>query len=414
MEAQTKRMRITYLHQYFATRKSITSTRSYEIAKYLVSQGHEVTMVTTDAFLEEELKDKKYSQKVSYKTDEGINVIAQRNDYSNHMSFQRRILAFLKYLKFAYDESRKNNADIVFATSTPLTVAIPTLALHFLHRSKYVFEVRDLWPEAPRQIGAIHNPLVLWLMKKLERSIYKHAEQIVSLSPGMSDGIIATGVNPEKVTMVPNFSDMKLFERVDENLVDKMIGQYGVENKFVLAHIGAMGKANGLDYLIQVAEILQKRNDNGVAILIAGDGMTKEKLEESCRAKGLNNVVFTGYIPRENIPEITSLANVTMTCFKNLPILATNSPNKFFDSLAAGKPIIVNSNGWTKDIVEKNQIGYYVDPENPSELADLLQKLKGQVSELKRISPKIKQLAQEQYAVDKQVKKIEGVLLKTM
>lgn len=371
-------------------------------------------MITSDAFIKEELKDQVYTKKIKYETSEGITVIAQKNDYSNHMSFRRRVWAFLKYLKFAYVEAKKNSADIIFATSTPLTVAIPTLVLHFIYHRKYVFEVRDLWPEAPKQMGVIRNEFILWMLKKLEKTVYRHSEQIISLSPGMSEGIIETEISSEKITMVPNFSDIKLFEKVDEKSVHKMREQYNLEDKFILAHIGAMGKANGLDYLVETAEILQKRNDVDIAILIAGNGMTKEELEASCRAKKLRNVVFTGYVPRENIPEVTALADLTMTCFKNLPILATNSPNKFFDSLAAGKPIVVNSNGWTKDIVEHNKIGYYVDPEKPNNLADLLQKLKEKTSELNQMSSKAKQIAQEQYAVEKQVKKIEEVLLKTM
>ncbi|GKQ43366.1 glycosyltransferase WbuB [Companilactobacillus sp. RD055328] len=408
-------MKITYLHQYFATRKSITSTRSYEIAKYLVSQGHDVTVITTDAFIKDELNEIPYSRKVSYKTTEGIKVIAQRNKYSNRMSFRRRILSFVKYILFAYHEAKSIKPDLVFSTSTPLTIAIPTLMLYKFKKLKYVFEVRDLWPEAPKQMGVINNKLILWIMKKLEKAVYENAEHIISLSPGMTEGIESTGIPASKITLVPNFSDLELFslKNIDEKFVEDIRHKYQLDNQFVLAHIGAMGKANGLDYLVKAALILQENKIDDVVIMIAGDGMVKMELEKYCNDNNLQNVIFTGFIAREKIPSLTSIADITMTSFKNLPVLATNSPNKFFDSLAAGKPIIVNSAGWTKDIVEKNQIGYYVDPTKPKKLADLLQELQFEKDYLSKLSPKIKQLAKKEYAVEKEVQKVENVLVES-
>ena len=405
-------MKLIYLHQYFATRNSTTATRTYEIAKKLVQKGHQVTMITTDAFLQNEVPIKTTPHYREYLID-GIVVKAQHNHYENKMGFYQRTWAFLKYIGFAYVQGRKSAGDLLLATSTPLTIAIPALMLHWCKSLDYVFEVRDLWPEAPKQMGVIKNPLLLKGLSLLEWTVYRHAKHIISLSPGMTAGILAQGIEQQKVTMIPNFSDLSLFQpkHIQPALQADLIKRLKLQNKFVLLHLGAMGEANGLMYLIEAAKILKKNGYQQIMIIIGGDGKVRAALQKECQSAGLVNVLLTGDIKRKDVPTMTSLANVTMTSFKNLPILATNSPNKFFDALAAGKPIIVNANGWTKEIVEKNQIGYYVRPDHPEDLAQLLVKLQDQQQYLKALAPKIRAIAQQNYSAERLTDQMEKILV---
>ncbi|KRM21194.1 glycosyltransferase family 4 protein [Latilactobacillus graminis] len=405
-------MKVIYLHQYFATRNSTTATRTYEIAKKLVQKGHQVTMITTDAFLESEIPFKTTHYYREYLID-GIVVKAQRNHYENKMGFYRRTWAFLKYMHFAYIQGRKSDGDLLLATSTPLTIAIPTLMLHVSKSLDYIFEVRDLWPEAPKQMGIIKNPILLKGLSYLERTVYRHAKHIISLSPGMTEGILAQGIKRQKVTMIPNFSDLSLFQpqHIQTELQAELIKQLKLQDKFVLLHLGAMGEANGLMYLIEAAKILQKKGQQQIVIIIGGDGKVRASLQQACQSAGLTNVLLTGYIKRKNVPTMTSIANITMTSFKNLPVLATNSPNKFFDALAAGKPIIVNANGWTKEIVEKNQIGYYVRPTHPEDLALLLVTLQNKKQALRALAPKIRAIAQQNYSAEHLTDQVETILV---
>lgn len=386
----------------------MTGTRSYENAKYLVRQGHAVTVLTGDAFLEgltPVRTGKRYSE---YEID-GIRVIAVRNRYSNYMSYMRRIGSFLRFM---LDSSllaiRQKRVDVVFATSTPLTVAVPALLMKLAKRVPYVFEVRDLWPEAPIQLGAIRSKLLAAMLRAFERMTYTHASHIVTLSPGMSEGVLRTGVRPDKITMVPNCSDLDLFGRPDAvSLRDR----YGLEGKLVAVHGGSMGVANGLDYIVRAAVHLKREGVDDIAFLLTGDGKTKPELERMCREHGLDNVIFTGAIPRKEMPSVLKTADIAIVSFRNIPILATNSPNKLFDALAAGLPIIVNSAGWTKDIVENNRIGFYVDPEKPEELSRLLMALRSEKQRLAEMGKGARKLAEEQYDRMKLVRNIEEVLL---
>ncbi|PEH49538.1 glycosyltransferase family 4 protein [Enterococcus faecium] len=401
-------MKITYLHQYFATRNSITSTRSFEIAKQMILNGHAVTMVTTDAFISEEIPEKEYRNYSVYCI-EGINVIAQKNKYSNHMSYCRRAFSFIKFITFAFKQLKIVSSDIIYATSTPLTIMLPTLIIHYLKKKPFIFEVRDLWPDAPIEMQLLKFKPLIGLLKQLELLSYKKAKHIIALSEGMKKGIVDKNISKEKITVAENLCDFNLFSpsNIHEDYKQKLTQQYELEEKFIVLHLGAMGVANGLDYLIQAAEKLNKMGINEIEFVIGGDGKTKAKLEEECRTRNIKNVTFLGYIPRKMVPTVTDIANITITCFKNIPILATNSPNKFFDSLTAGKPVIVNSNGWTKNVVEKENVGFYVNGSEPEDLVKLLLDLKNRKDELKLMEKHIKNFAQENYEVSKIYKKIE-------
>lgn len=346
---------------------------------------------------------------------DGIQVIAVNNHYSNYMGFFRRIVAFIGFVLFAcfYGLFMKR-PDIVLATSTPLTVAIPALVMKKLRSIPFVFEVRDLWPEAPIQIGAIRSPLAIALLQALERKTYREASQLVALSPGMAQGIFATGIAEDKVTLIPNCSDLELFacasiDHLPQRL-EEYRNRYNLQHKLVILHGGSMGIANGLDYVIDAALLLKRQQREDIVFVLTGDGKTRPELEAACRKHALTNVVFTGSVPRKEMPLLFALADLTLTSFKNIPILATNSPNKFFDSLAAGKPVIVNSNGWTRNIVEQNQIGFYVDPTKPEELAQRLIEASEGAYDLPAMGKRARQVAEEQYERTMLAARLEHVL----
>lgn len=408
-------MKVLYIHQYFSIRSGTTGTRSYEFSKYLVKQGHNVTMLTSNAFMKSLTPNKTHVLYDEYKID-GINVIAIKNDYSNYMSYFKRIISFLKFMILAiYVSLKLEKHDIVYATSTPLTVALPALIIKKIKKIPFVFEVRDLWPEAPIQIGAIKSPFLIKMLKFFEKKTYKEASNIVALSPGMQEGVISTGINPNKVRMIPNCSDIDLFgKEINEQDKQLLINKYQLHGKFVVIHGGSMGVANGLDYIVKAAIELKKLGDLDVVFILTGDGKTKPYLEQMCKENNLDNVIFTGAVPRQEMPNLLAISDITITSFKNIPILATNSPNKFFDSLAASKPVIVNSNGWTRGIVEEYNIGYYVDPDHPIQLAQLLLEIKEKRDVLKEMGKRARKLAEEKFERIKLAKQVEQVLIDTL
>lgn len=367
-------MNILYIHQYFKTPQEPGGTRSYWIAKELIKRGHKVTIITaTNTSINEPGKF----------NIEGIEVIYVNNSYSNYFSKLKKIWVFIKFVSLSMKEALKlKDIDIVYATSTPLTVGLVALLLRHIKGWRYIFEVRDLWPEFPIQIGAIKNGLLIKLLKSLERRIYRRSEHIVALSPGMREGVIATGIPDDKCTIVPNMSKPDKF--YPREVSKDIIKQFNINiDKFNVIHFGSMGVANGLDYIINAANELTKWGDKSIHFIFLGDGAMLPKLMQMVEEYGLSNVDFLGKHKMDIVSEIVNCCNISITTFKNLPILYTNSPNKLFDSLSAGKPIIVNSAGWTKELCEKEHCGFYVDPEKPEDLATKLLEIRDKSNLLK-------------------------------
>lgn len=357
-------MNILYIHQYFKTPKEPGGTRSYWIAQKLIKNGHQVTMITAGSNQTEKRKEV---------TIDGIKIIYLKEAYSQDMSVSTRLKAFLGFVWKSITEARKQkNIDLVIATSTPLTVGITALYMKWFKKVLYVFEVRDLWPEVPIQMGAFKSPFIVKPTRWFEKTIYKNAEHVIALSPGMQEGVIKY-IPKEKTSMIPNMAKMDEFWPREKN--SELEQKLGLNpNSFKIVHFGSLGLANGAETIIESAKLL--KNNNSVEFLFVGGGSTENTLIEECQKHQLNNVKFLGRFPMKETSEIVNLSDISIVSFKDLPILYTNSPNKLFDSLSAGKPIIVNSAGWTKDMVEEHHCGYYVNPNQPQELADKILFLK--------------------------------------
>ena len=397
-----KNMNILYIHQYFNTPKAPGGTRSYWISQELIKRGHQVTMITSA---------RKGFEPGEQDVD-GIHVVFVKNEYSQYMSAPRKVLSFVNFVRLAIKESTKQkNIDIVYATSTPLTVGYVAMKLKAKKKWPYVFEVRDLWPEFPIQIGAIKNKIAIWYLRSLERHIYESSEHVVALSPGMQEGVISVGTPVEKTSMIPNMSKPDKFFPHEKNI--EMAKQFGIDiHKFNVIHFGSMGVANGLKYIIDAAKVMQDGNVKDVNFIFMGGGATEPKLKKLVEEQGLMNVQFLGSHPMDTLSEIVNLCDASITSFLNLPILKTNSPNKLFDSLSAGKPIIVNSAGWTKDLVEKNDCGFYVNPDNPNDFVEKLLKYKDDKDTLVRWGENARRLSIEVYDKDILSGKVADVLEK--
>ena len=376
---------ILYIHQYFKTPKEPGGTRSYWLAQELIENGYNVTMITTSNTIR---------NSVEKTIIDGINVIYLKVDYSQEMTILRRLFSFISFmLKSTYYAFLQKNIDLVFATSTPLSVGFPALIIKKIKNIPYVFEVRDLWPEVPIQMGAISNNLVKKLFIWSEKLIYKNAKHVVALSPGMAKGVLKY-TSTSKVSMIPNMSKIDLFWPREKNL--DLMKRLGLNtNSFKIIHFGSLGIANGALTIIESAKLL-KNNDDFEFVFIGG-GSTEYELKDLCTKYNLNNVHFLGAFTLDETSEIVNLCEVSIISFLDLPILATNSPNKLFDSLSAGKPIIVNSAGWTKDLVEKYSCGFYVNPNYPDELATKVLQLKENANMMKIMSDNGRLLAETVY-----------------
>lgn len=358
-------MNILYIHQYFITPDKPGATRSYWISQELLKNGHKVTMLTSNAHQEE---------KVKYYDANGISVISLKVGYSNSMGVFSRLGSFVRFMlsstRIAWKQKK---IDLVIATSTPLTVGFPALVLKWFKRKPFLFEVRDLWPEVPIQMGALKNKLIIAVAKAFEKTIYRNAKHIVALSPGMEDGVLDCGIPAEKVSMISNMAKIDQFWVRPRN--EELARELQLDNAtFKIIYFGSLGLSNAVDYILDTAALMKENNT--IEFLFLGYGLMVDTIKKRKEKEELQNVRFLGEFNMEQTSEIVNLCDVSLVTFTNLPILATNSPNKLFDSLSAGKPIIVNSAGWTKKMVEEHQCGIFVDPTSPEDFKNKVLELK--------------------------------------
>ena len=374
-------MRILYLHQFFTTRAGVGGTRSYEFARRFAARGHAVRMVTAGG---------------GSRTVDGIEIVGARGGYSDYMnatarSYPARMLAFAR-LAFTTTAAalRGPRPDVIYATSPPLTIAVPALTAAARWHAPLVFEVRDLWPEAPIQMGALRNPLLRRIARALERLVYGRSARVIALSPGIRAGVVSAGVPPERVALVPNASDLELFTPALDREAERR--RLGLRDGFVCSYFGAMGEANGLDQLIDAAALVPD-----VSFVLLGDGKRRRELE----ARAPANVRFLDPVPdKASVARLAAASDACLTLFKDVPILATNSPNKLFDTFAAGRAAVVNTDGWMRALVEDNEAGLFVRPGDAYDLAEKLAWLRDNPGEVERLGRHARALAEREFDRD--------------
>jgi glycosyltransferase involved in cell wall biosynthesis len=378
-------LKIIYIHQYFRTPTQGGSLRSYYLAKALVEKGYEVEMITTH-------HDKKY-QKVDF---EGITIHYLPVFYDNPLGFGRRVFAFLKFLYLSYQTAKTiQHADICYATSTPLTVGVVAWWLKKRKKMPYFFEVRDLWPQAPIELGFIRHTLLKRFLYFIEKKIYQNADKIIALSPA-SVSYIQKIVPDKKVFLIPNMADTDFFQ-LEEKRVE-MTQKYGYEGKFVVTYFGTIGLANHLEYLLEIAQEAQNQQQNDIHFLIVGKGAKLGSLQKLAQQLGLQNLDFLPHTSKATVKEILNITDAVYVSFWNKPILQATSPNKFFDALASGKLCVVNTVGWLKDLVEQNECGFYAHPENPNQFLEKIKPFLKDIEKLKTYHKNARKLAETQFS----------------
>ena len=304
---------------------------------------------------------------------QGIDVIELDLPYGNQLGFIRRAWTFLRFALRSVRIALWEKYDVLFATTTPLTAGIPGIAAKWLRRKPFVFEVRDLWPELPRAMGVIKNPVVLWMMSVLEWMSYRSADRLVALSPGIREGIQRRGVKPERIALIPNASDLRLF--ADPEGGPWQPDDIPADAKLVV-FTGTHGYANGLSAVVDAADVLRAKGRDDIYIGLFGYGVEKPKLQERSEELGLTNLRFYDPIPKLQIARLMASADAGLQILANVPAFYYGtSPNKFFDYCAAGIPIVCNYPGWVADLLAEHQAGIAVPPENPTGLAEAIERI---------------------------------------
>jgi glycosyltransferase involved in cell wall biosynthesis len=391
-------MKILYFHQHFSTPDGATGTRSYEMARRLVDRGHEVTVVCGSAGRGNTGLSGLFRRGMRHGCVDGINVIELNLPYSNKDNFFLRTIIFLRFALRSVFIALSRKSDLIFATSTPLTAGIPGIVAKCLKRTPFVFEVRDLWPELPREMGVIKNPIILKLMAWLEWSSYHLADRCIGLSPGIVDGIQRKGIPSDRVTMIPNGCDLDLFSP----LLKTKGRPAGVEPADLMAIFsGAHGVANGLDAVLDVASILQKKSREDIKFVFVGDGKLKPSLIKRVQTEHLSNCFFMDPIPKKQLSQLQKDADVGLMILANVPAFYYGtSPNKFYDYIASGLPVVNNYPGWIADLIKENNCGIAVPPDDPNSFAQAMEHLADHRDFLEKMSVSSRKLAEAQFDRD--------------
>jgi len=358
-------MKLIYIHQYFVTNEGTSGTRSYDVSRYLVEMGHAVTMICG---LHEQSSLPRMPWWRLFRTHwiDGIKVVVCNTYYSNKLGVPARLWAFVKFAVLSTTACLlERKADLIFATSTPLTVGIPARIGAAIKRIPYVFEVRDLWPEDLLDAGRIKPGLQYKAWEWLERFSYAGAARILLVSRGFHDRLLQRGFPPDRLETILLGADGQLFRDVTPD--QAFLANHGLAGKTVAVYTGAHGDANGLFQVIDAAERLRDRPD--IAIVLIGDGKMREALKADVARRGLTNVYLLDPVPKHRLPGILAACHIGLMILKQIRRPRWVTPNKIFDYMFAGIPSIVNFAGTTADMVVADGTGVASVPGSADDLA---------------------------------------------
>ena len=364
-------MHILLIHQAFASLDEPGGTRHHELARYLASQGHRLTIITSPISY---LTGKARSKKIRWcekQTDGDLITILRVYTYpSLHRSFAFRMVSFLSFMfsSFIIGLGVKN-VDLIWGTSPPIFQGLTAWLLARIKHIPFLFEVRDLWPAFAVAVGVLKNPLLIKLSELLETFLYRHADLVIVNSPGFIQFIKSRGAT--RVELVPNGTDTNMFTpEVDGESFKRL---HHLEAKFVVLYAGAHGLSNDLGIVLQSARRLMPRKD--IIFVFLGDGKDKPALQTQVATDGLDNILFLAPIPKVEMPSALAAADACIAILKPVELYKTTYPNKVFDYMAAGKPVILAIDGVIREVIENANAGIPVHPGDPEALSQAVLQL---------------------------------------
>lgn len=360
----------------------------HEFARNWVKTGHDVTVVTAIY----SKSDIRATSLIENQWHDGIRVKVVNVLIDNKQSFFRRVWSFLQFMLFSSWFALTVPTDVVIASSGPITVGVPGLIARYVRRKKLVFEARDLWPAGAVELGIIKSKTLTRLAYAFENRCYQAATHIITLSPGMSEDI-QKRYGYAKQTSITNAANIPLFS------ISTLIRTPFSATKYAI-YTGNIGEVNNSLWLLNTARVLKGRKREDIVILLIGEGQQRESLEGIACAEGITNFVRLGLMSKKDLVTYVQQAMVSLVPLKDTPVLDTSSPNKFFESLAAGVPVVQNTGGWMKDFLQEHQVGFTVNGNDPDALADLLVEIADNPLELKAMGARAKKIAAEHFDKD--------------
>lgn len=363
--------RILIITQYFPPEVAAGANRAYEHAKHWVKFGAEVTVVTCFPNYPTGNIPKKYKGlKYLEETIDGIRVIRTFTYATPNKGFFKRVLSYFSFMFSSVIQSynKIGKQDVIIASSPPYTVGISGMVLGKLKKIPFVFEVRDLWPESIVQLGQVKNRFIIKLLEWIELRMYKGASLIVGISDPFVDFISSKGIPKEKIKIIKNGVNLELFQPQEPDV--KLKNSLGLSDKFIVSYFGTFGLAQGLESILRTAEILKVNNN--IHFLFIGDGADREKLLDFKKIKDLSNTTILKPLAKEELVKYYSISDVMLVPLRKLSLFDSALPSKMFEIMAMGKPIIHTVDGEARKLLDKENVGKYIEAENYKELAETI------------------------------------------
>lgn len=362
-------MHILLIHQAFAALDEAGGTRHHELARFLAQHGHRVTVIASRiSYLTGQESTLTPGPSPSARGEPGVRVIRAYTYSALHKSFFHRVLAFLSFMVSSFFIGLTiRRVDVVWGTSPPIFQGLTAWALARLKGAKFLFEVRDLWPDFAIAVGVLKNPVLMKVAFWLERFLYRHADRVIVNSPGYVEHVKGRGAR--SVELVPNGADPAMFIPLSKGI--KFREAHKLKNRFVVLYAGAHGISNDLDVLLDAAQLLEDQPD--IQVVLVGDGKEKGNLQARAAEMGLKNVLFLPPVPKNDMGMVLAGADVCVAILKPLDEYKTTYPNKVFDYMAAGRPVALAIDGVIRQVVEEADCGVFPRPGDAQDMANAIQ-----------------------------------------
>lgn len=363
-------MHILLIHQAFAALDEPGGTRHHELARFLASKGHKVTVIASPVSYLTGTAPSVSAKMKGDSVSSGITILRAYTYQALHKSFVHRVLAFFSFMVSSFFTGLGvKNVDVVWGTSPPIFQGVTAWLLARLKGAKFLFEVRDLWPDFAIAVGVLKSPTLIKLSLWLERFLYRRADQMMVNSPGYVEHVKGRGAR--SVELIPNGADPEMFNPLDNGHVFRQ--KNNLKNKFAVLYAGAHGISNDLTVALEAAKLLEK--DFKYHFVFLGDGKEKANLMAYAAQLGLKNVTFLPPVPKTGMATALAGADACLAILKPLEEYKTTYPNKVFDYMAAGRPVILAIDGVIREVVENATCGVFAQPGNPEALAEAVARL---------------------------------------
>ncbi len=400
-----KKLHILLIHQAFVSLDEAGGTRHFEFARYLVERGHRVTVITSGVSY---LTGANQVDKETSTQGEDLRVLKAGTVGGLHRSFLMRLINFLSFTASSFLIGLGvKHVDLVWGTSPPIFQAVTAWALARIKRVPFLLEVRDLWPAFAVAVGVLRNRPLIAASEWLERFLYRHADRIMLNSPGFRAHVQARGGHD--IEVVPNGADASMFDPAGDGAQFRK--QHRLQEKFVVLYAGAHGLSNDLGVVLQAAD--QLREDKKIAVVLLGDGKDKQTLQNEASQMKLDNVIFVPPLPKAQMAEALAAADACLAILKPLKLYATVYPNKVFDYLAAGRPVLVAIDGPIREVVEQAGAGVFVPPGDPAALVAAVRKLAANPAAARRMGLAGRAYLEKHFERGALAKQLEEVILTT-